>query len=66
MQENKRKDRFEPIRALFSWQTCLSRQTRRARHLLMLNVLESLENMWYFPRFLPVQHQNLHAQNGWN
>jgi len=64
MHENKRKDRFTPIRALFSRQADLSRQTRRARHLLVLNVLESLENMWYFPRFLPVQHQNLRAQNG--
>jgi len=64
MQGNKRKDRPKSIRALYSWQASLSRQTRRARKLLLLNVLESLENMWYFLRFLPVQLQNLHAQNG--
>ena len=66
MQGNKRKDRFVPIRALFSGQAGLSRQTRRARHFLVLNALESLEIMWNFLHFLPVQHQNLRAQNGWN
>jgi len=64
MPENKRKDRFEPIRALFLKQAGLSRQTRGARHILLLNALESLENMLYLLRFLPVQQQNLHAQNG--
>jgi len=64
MPENKRKDRPKSIRALFSPQAGLSRQTRRARHILLLNALESLENMRYLLRFLPVQQQNLRAQNG--
>jgi len=64
MQGNKRKDRPMSIRVLFSWQTGLSRQTRSARHILVLSTLESLENMRYFLCFLPAQHQNLLAQNG--
>jgi len=63
MQENKRKNRLIPIRALYSWQAGLSRQTRRARHIFPGNSLESLENMWYLLRFLPVPGKNLRAQN---
>ena len=64
MQVNKRKDRFVPIRALFSRQTGLTHKTRRARHIFLLNALESLENIWHLLRFLPVQKKNLHAQKG--
>ena len=64
MPENKRKDRPKSIRALFSKQAGLSRQSLRARRIFPRNALESLENIWYFLRFLPVPGKNLHAQNG--
>jgi len=64
MPENTRKDRLAPIRALFSKQAGLSRQTLWARRILPKNALESLENIWYFLHFLPVLGKNLHAQNG--
>jgi len=54
MPENKREDRPKSIRALVSPQAGLSRQTRRARRIFPGNALESLENMRYFLRFLPV------------
>jgi len=64
MQENKRKDRSFPIRALFSTQASLSRQTRGARRIFPKNALESLENIRHLLRFLPVLGKNLRAQNG--
>ena len=62
MQAKPTTDMLQYILGDFVRQICALVRTRRARHILLLSALESLENSHISCDFPPSQQQNLRAQ----